>query len=285
MSYYFPAQSFSYGYNLPYPMNYPAFPLNYMPWMQVVPNSGMNPGIVPVIKVEVPKKKYKRTWKRDQIQELYSAAKDYCQLHHREMDSLQLADFQIIGYQINQDPTQCLNKIFEIVTTGTLRPGTWSESEDSLLDSLIQEGTKRWGEIANILNTNIHKGHKIRTGKQCKERWNNHIDPSIKKGSWTPTEDLLLLKSHKRLGNRWSVIAKEIGNRTESAIKNRVKSLINKETQNLHSFNEPEEVLKKIILKKKLEISGSEECFNIASPPSGSRKSSFASFEMAAERK
>jgi len=50
----------------------------------------------------------------------------------------------------------------------------------------------------------------MRNGKQCRERWLNFLNPSIRKGKWTVQEDLLLLQKQKEFGgNKWSKIARE----------------------------------------------------------------------------
>ena len=43
-----------------------------------------------------------------------------------------------------------------------------------------------------------------RIGKQCRERWHNHLNPAIKKEDWNEYEEWLLFLAHKALGNRWA---------------------------------------------------------------------------------
>ena len=60
--------------------------------------------------------------------------------------------------------------------------------------------------------------------KQCRERWYNHLDPTIKRGNWTYEEDTLI-NEQARLGNKWSKISSMLEGRTENAVKIRWKSL------------------------------------------------------------
>lgn len=74
-------------------------------------------------------------------------------------------------------------------------------------------GNVKWSEIANQLPGRI--------GKQCRERWFNHLDPGINKGDWSEEENLFLFRAQQQFGNRWCDIAKSLPGRTENAVKNR----------------------------------------------------------------
>mmetsp|Transcript_732 Transcript_732/g.687 ORF Transcript_732/g.687 Transcript_732/m.687 type:complete len:190 (+) Transcript_732:418-987(+) len=69
-----------------------------------------------------------------------------------------------------------------------------------------------------------------RSGKQCRDRWSNHLCPAVKKGDWTDEEDELIYTLHQRYGCSWSKIAKFVPNRTENTIKNRFYSTLRKIT-------------------------------------------------------
>ncbi|KAJ0399312.1 hypothetical protein P43SY_000151 [Pythium insidiosum] len=112
--------------------------------------------------------------------------------------------------------TQCLQRWTKVLAPGLVK-GHWRPEEDELLKELVAEGRKNWGQVANRIPG--------RTSKQCRERWYNHLDPSIVRGEYTAEEDRIIIEAQARLGNKWSTIAAMLPGRTEDAVKIRWKSL------------------------------------------------------------
>ncbi|XP_073304283.1 uncharacterized protein [Primulina huaijiensis] len=125
---------------------------------------------------------------------------------------------------------QCLHR-WQKVLNPDLVKGTWTKEEDDLIIELVGKyGIKKWSAIANCLPGRI--------GKQCRERWHNHLDPAIRKDPWTEEEEAILVCCHRVYGNKWAEISRFLPGRTDNAIKNHWNCSVKKRQDlNFRSFS------------------------------------------------
>ncbi|EGR30453.1 myb-like DNA-binding domain protein [Ichthyophthirius multifiliis] len=113
--------------------------------------------------------------------------------------------------------------------------GPWTADEDELLKQWInQHGSQKWSLCAETI--------KGRSGKQCRERWFNNLNPDVKRGSWSPEEDDTIFKGYLQNGSSWSVIAKQLQGRTENSKTVQLNHYFKKE--NMQEKNNKKNILK-----------------------------------------
>ena len=95
---------------------------------------------------------------------------------------------------------------WQVINRGPKIRGSWLREEDAILVDLIKKGFKFWKEIADKMPG--------RTSKQCRERWQQNLQPSLSRTPFTPEEDAKIVSLHNEMGNKWAYIGRELTGRS-----------------------------------------------------------------------
>jgi hypothetical protein len=114
--------------------------------------------------------------------------------------------------------------------------GNWTVQEDEVILKYVYEKGKgdehmMWGNLSETLNG--------RSGKSCRERWFNHLDPKIKRTEWSQEEQWVLFILRNQSNEKWSLISKKLMGRTDNAVKNYWNSRLKKRIDSMqHAVNQ-----------------------------------------------
>ncbi|NXM49704.1 SNPC4 protein, partial [Gymnorhina tibicen] len=149
----------------------------------------------------------KKEWAEEEIERLKQIAAKHNQL-----------DWQTIAQELgtNRTPFQCLQK-YQIYNKD-LKRKEWTKDEDQMLLELVQE--MRVG--SHIPYKKIAYYMEGRDSAQLIYRWTKSVDPSLKKGPWTPEEDAMLMAAVKKYGEKdWYKIRTEVPGRSDAQCRDR----------------------------------------------------------------
>jgi hypothetical protein len=154
----------------------------------------------------------------------WSEAED--QLLLRLLNCVERANWTDLAPHFPGKSAQQISERWTKVLDPALVKGSWTRQEDeTIIEFVSQYGTKNWTKLADLLPGRI--------GKQCRERWRNHLDPLTNREPWTPEEDAVLIQLHEQYGNQWVKIATMMQGRSDNHIKNRWNSTLRKRSPDL----------------------------------------------------
>ncbi|KAM9360728.1 snRNA-activating protein complex subunit 4 [Symphorus nematophorus] len=178
----------------------------------------------------------KSGWSKEEVQQLRDVSR-----RHQERD------WESIAAELGTGRTAflCL-QTFQRFVSDSLRHGSWTPAEDALLRELVDK--MRIGNF--IPYTQMSYFMEGRDPAQIIYRWSQVLDPSLKKGPWTPQEDQLLLQAVARYGEKdWWKIRLDVPGRTDGSCRDRYYDCLKPDTKR-GPFDEQEQKLLMQLVEK-----------------------------------
>ncbi|KAJ9564363.1 hypothetical protein OSB04_000329 [Centaurea solstitialis] len=95
-----------------------------------------------------------------------------------------------------------------------VKKSPWTTEEDAkILAYVANHGIGNWTLVPQKAGLN-------RCGISCRLRWTNYLRPDLRHDSFTAHEEDLILRYHRAIGSRWSLMAKQLPGRTYYDVKN-----------------------------------------------------------------
>ncbi|EPQ59573.1 hypothetical protein GLOTRDRAFT_34698 [Gloeophyllum trabeum ATCC 11539] len=183
--------------------NYPDGRVN---WVKVAEQLGTNRTPIDCMRTAVPRRTH--VWTAEADDRLLEAVKIYG-----------LENWLLVARFVSEDATaqQCQNRYHRTLDPELAR-GPWTEEEDNRLRRAVEAYGHAWLEVATCVPG--------RSNEQCRDRWNERLNPKVIKGKWSEEEDRALIEVVGRLGEKWKEVSESLGTgRTDKQCRSRYEKL------------------------------------------------------------
>ena len=170
---------------------------------------------------QLPKRHILKKWSKDEDDRLEEGVKLY-----------KLPNWKLIAKHVGSRS----NKMCAQRWRYSLRPeiklvtkGKWTKEEDDKLRQILSKhdckNERTWDIASEAMGF-------TRNGIQCRERWKNFLDPSLRFGAWTADEDKCLMNLHGKYGKQWKKFTAVLTGRSAQRIRRRFTSLQKRASRN-----------------------------------------------------
>lgn len=152
-----------------------------------------------------------RKWTKEEDESLREAVKKHG-----------VSNWQYVAAELQgRTGQQCLHRYTKALNPA-IRKGKWTVEEDNRLSlAVFYYGSGSWSKVCRHVSN--------RTDMQCRERWENILNPDVNNEPWDEEEDAEMLGLLETLGPRWTAIATRMNNRTDNQCWRRWKTISKKE--------------------------------------------------------
>ena len=98
-----------------------------------------------------------------------------------------------VNHDFTESPMLVRNPQSSIFSRNSRHPIVQEDNVVTEMVKLEAKSKPNWTKIAEKIGFG-------RTGKQCRERWQNHLRPNIKKGRWTKAEEDMIKNMYQTFG-------------------------------------------------------------------------------------
>ncbi|KAH8106261.1 hypothetical protein BXZ70DRAFT_1038169 [Cristinia sonorae] len=144
------------------------------------------------------------------------------------------ANWMLVARMVSDDATasQCQNRYTRSLDPALVR-GTWSEEEDAQLRRAVEVFGHTWSDVCNFVAG--------RNSEQCRDRWQDFVNPNVTRTKWTQGEDEALLRTIEQVGEgRWKEISRVMDNgRTDSMCRARYLTLTKRRQKGITTSQSP----------------------------------------------